>query len=252
MSKLLALFLLIFSFSVFAGNEKVDVCHIPPGNPDNAHTINVSENAVSAHLAHGDYLGACAPTSSAAEFYPCNVGIRHRNTFNGTATSHDYVTYSYSNIDGTGAADLILEAKRNSYDFAFNQITAFSKKLEKVKINLSSERMGTDYYVDFCFDGRADNGSKGLRIEDVTHISSNPFPITVSRELYCDIHNRENGRPDLSRISLSGGFPISFNKVPEFCTLRFHVIETNIGEARNWSRSFNRISTFIESEIISQ
>jgi hypothetical protein len=38
---------------------KVDVCHIPPGNPANAHVINVSVNAVPAHLAHGDFLGAC-------------------------------------------------------------------------------------------------------------------------------------------------------------------------------------------------
>lgn len=41
---------------------KVVICHVPPGNPDNAHTIEVSENAVDAHLAHGDYLGACQPT----------------------------------------------------------------------------------------------------------------------------------------------------------------------------------------------
>jgi hypothetical protein len=41
---------------------KVDVCHIPPGNPANAHTINVSENAVPAHLAHGDTLGPCGVT----------------------------------------------------------------------------------------------------------------------------------------------------------------------------------------------
>jgi hypothetical protein len=40
-------------------NEKVTICHIPPGNPDNAHTIRVSENAVDAHLAHGDTLGEC-------------------------------------------------------------------------------------------------------------------------------------------------------------------------------------------------
>ena len=39
--------------------QKVDLCHIPPGNPSNAHTINISENAVDAHLAHGDVLGAC-------------------------------------------------------------------------------------------------------------------------------------------------------------------------------------------------
>jgi hypothetical protein len=38
---------------------KVDICHIPPGNPANAHTINVSVNAIPAHLAHGDFLGSC-------------------------------------------------------------------------------------------------------------------------------------------------------------------------------------------------
>ena len=42
-----------------AQGTKVEVCHIPPGNPDNAHTITISENAVSAHLAHGDHVGAC-------------------------------------------------------------------------------------------------------------------------------------------------------------------------------------------------
>jgi hypothetical protein len=41
------------------GGGKVDICHIPPGNPANAHTINVSVNAVRAHLAHGDNLGGC-------------------------------------------------------------------------------------------------------------------------------------------------------------------------------------------------
>lgn len=42
-----------------AGETKVTICHIPPGNPANAHTITVGEPAVKAHLAHGDYLGAC-------------------------------------------------------------------------------------------------------------------------------------------------------------------------------------------------
>jgi hypothetical protein len=39
--------------------SKVTICHIPPGNPDNAHTISVDDNAVPAHLAHGDTLGEC-------------------------------------------------------------------------------------------------------------------------------------------------------------------------------------------------
>lgn len=43
----------------YPGNDKVEICHIPPGNPDNKHTIMVSQNAVDAHLAHGDHLGDC-------------------------------------------------------------------------------------------------------------------------------------------------------------------------------------------------
>jgi hypothetical protein len=45
------------------------VCHVPPGHPDNRHTITVGVNAVKAHLRHthadrkngaiGDYLGDC-------------------------------------------------------------------------------------------------------------------------------------------------------------------------------------------------
>jgi len=49
----------------FAAGEKVDVCHIPPGNPDNAHTITISENAVATRLEHGDHLGACEPAQVA-------------------------------------------------------------------------------------------------------------------------------------------------------------------------------------------
>lgn len=39
--------------------NKVTICHIPPGNPDNAHPITISVNALDAHLAHGDTIGDC-------------------------------------------------------------------------------------------------------------------------------------------------------------------------------------------------
>jgi hypothetical protein len=41
--------------------EKVTICHVPPGNPENAHTITVGFPAVEAHFANheGDHLGAC-------------------------------------------------------------------------------------------------------------------------------------------------------------------------------------------------
>lgn len=42
-------------------SHKVTICHFPPGNPANAHTISVGAPAVPAHLAHGDHLGPCGP-----------------------------------------------------------------------------------------------------------------------------------------------------------------------------------------------
>jgi len=51
--------LLILSSQVWAGTAKVDVCHVPPGNPENVHTITISEKALPAHLAHGDLAGSC-------------------------------------------------------------------------------------------------------------------------------------------------------------------------------------------------
>jgi hypothetical protein len=40
--------------------KKVLICHIPPGNPDNRHTICVGAAAVDAHQSHhGDLIGAC-------------------------------------------------------------------------------------------------------------------------------------------------------------------------------------------------
>jgi len=40
--------------------KKELICHIPPGNPANAHTICVSKHAVEPHQSHhGDLIGAC-------------------------------------------------------------------------------------------------------------------------------------------------------------------------------------------------
>ena len=37
--------------------QELAVCHIPPGNPDNARTVTVSIHALRVHLAHGDCCG---------------------------------------------------------------------------------------------------------------------------------------------------------------------------------------------------
>jgi hypothetical protein len=42
-----------------APSDKVEICHIPPDDPESFKTISVSGNAVAAHLEHGDIEGAC-------------------------------------------------------------------------------------------------------------------------------------------------------------------------------------------------
>jgi hypothetical protein len=48
-----------------AQTDKTTICHIPPGNPANAHTLCVGTPAVDAHLAHGDRLGSCCDDGTA-------------------------------------------------------------------------------------------------------------------------------------------------------------------------------------------
>jgi hypothetical protein len=44
-----------------ANTKKTTICHIPPGNPANAHTICVGNAAVPAHVNnHGDFIGTCS------------------------------------------------------------------------------------------------------------------------------------------------------------------------------------------------
>jgi hypothetical protein len=56
---LIAVPVLLGTPPALAGDAKVEVCHRPPGDLDNFHTIRISANALSAHLAHGDLPEAC-------------------------------------------------------------------------------------------------------------------------------------------------------------------------------------------------
>lgn len=40
-------------------NETTTVCHVPPGNPDARHTIEIGAPAWQAHEGHGDHEGPC-------------------------------------------------------------------------------------------------------------------------------------------------------------------------------------------------
>lgn len=74
----------LLAFSIFAlmlsvtlpvmagkGHTPVTLCH-KPGTPAE-HTITVDDNAVPAHLAHGDTLGACSSTPPTSQPQPTSV-----------------------------------------------------------------------------------------------------------------------------------------------------------------------------------
>jgi hypothetical protein len=65
--------------------HKLTICHIPPGNPGNAHTITVGLPAVKAHLAHGDKLGACNDPNPV----PTDCGGGSNSTGTGNEPSND-------------------------------------------------------------------------------------------------------------------------------------------------------------------
>jgi len=78
----------LFTLTAPAWAAKVEICHIPPGNPSNLHTITISEHALQAHLAHGDFLGGCSaapcPCMSIPQF---NILLANANFCIGSSES---------------------------------------------------------------------------------------------------------------------------------------------------------------------
>ena len=67
---------------IAAGAGKIDICHVPPGNPSNAHTISISlnawENGHSPHNSHNlDYEGSCneVPEPTATNVQPSRTPV---------------------------------------------------------------------------------------------------------------------------------------------------------------------------------
>jgi hypothetical protein len=92
----------------YAGNsnvQKVEICHVPPGNPGNAHTICVNENAVQSHLDNGCQLGACGEALQA-----CNV----------TSSSNSSGSSVSSTVTGAISSDVTMEVYPNPFDNVIN------------------------------------------------------------------------------------------------------------------------------------
>ena len=56
-------------------DDKLLICHVPPGEPENEHEICISSNAIQTHLTHGDYCGPCTLLSNPTPENLPNISI---------------------------------------------------------------------------------------------------------------------------------------------------------------------------------
>lgn len=74
---------------VVDSSSTTTICHIPRGNPDNAHKIVVGTSSLTAHLNHGDSKGDCVKEASVQEFL-----------FGEVETGNDTLDKAYDFMDG--------------------------------------------------------------------------------------------------------------------------------------------------------
>lgn len=160
---------------------KVDICHVPPGNPGNAHTISISVNAVADHLAeHGDYLGACGTNPSCLD-----DGLEF--AYQPGSTSNDDEGTSQGNSGRS-------KKKDNSNDDTFDGVKDFNLTVSpnpfsrefNVSFNMFQDGAGEIQLMDLAgktlkviHSEQLQSGSKGNVIVSTDGISSGVYLIKV-------------------------------------------------------------------------
>jgi len=126
------------------GKNKVTICHIPPGNPENAHTITVGEPAVITHMTkHGDTLGECPPLFGENSENNSNDGNKSNKENKGNSGKGN------SSIDNSG--------KGNKNDKDENE----NKKDNSAKGNSGLDNSGKENKNNKKDDNQKSNSGKG-------------------------------------------------------------------------------------------
>jgi len=134
-------------------NDKVLICHIPTGNPENAITLCISPSAVPAHMDHGDYLGPCntiscppsqliAKPEGKIEIAPQEVsGVNEINVFPNPAGTEVFV--DLSGLQDTPNRLLVFnQLGMVAYDLS---LVGYQETL--VRIDLSENGIGNGWFL---------------------------------------------------------------------------------------------------------
>ena len=118
------------------GNNKVTICHIPPGNPANAKTKCVNKNSVSSHLSHGDYLGPCYVVS-------CNSLLSNNtNNYSIPKSINEFISESAILFPNPASDQITLQLERPTAGLDIIQIEIFSidgRSVSKIKQELEGQ-----------------------------------------------------------------------------------------------------------------
>jgi len=115
--------------------KKVSICHNPAGNDSgNSVTINISENAVQAHLNHGDIIGNC--TTNYSDRWSSKY-IQSRETVY-TNYEQTYETMSYSEALLKYAMEKLLGVRTNLNTSRVNLTTQEVQRREGLILDLQN------------------------------------------------------------------------------------------------------------------
>jgi len=78
-------FALVVASPAFAQGNRVQICHVPRGNPGNVQMITVSANAQNAHMRHGDHLPLTFFTDADGDGFGAGSGVLQCTAPPGTA-----------------------------------------------------------------------------------------------------------------------------------------------------------------------
>lgn len=98
--------------------QKVVICHSPPGNPNNSQTIEVGMSALQAHIDHGDKIGSCNGDTKNLTASTTNVSVPKEEYVNVYSTVKATFRENTRQVVSRGLMSMrIMDAKSNTVVF---------------------------------------------------------------------------------------------------------------------------------------